>query len=349
MTLSNHGEIGGSMRALKLITCLALASGAAACASVVSGTSQTLTLDTVPAGADCSLTRKGLFVGRVNPTPGTVTVQRTRDEITVSCAHDGYETGTFVNKSGLEAATFGNIIFGGLVGVAIDSASGANNKYDATMRITLAPGAPGQDTVGVPSASAPIGARAPEHPMERAEFRCPTAGTTVRTSTGQQYKFTQANGMRCGYVDENGNLHERYALFADASGKMARSEMEGLWPLRVGSKVEFDISEAATGQNPYTGKSAPRTYHERLEIVQQQSVTVAAGKFDAFVVEWREKQFGAGRGEALITLWYAPQPGYFVKSSVQIIDGNSPDDPYFETQYSGMNYEATTVAVPGEG
>jgi hypothetical protein len=34
-----------------------------------------LSLDTVPPGADCALTRNGMFVGRVNPTPGTVTVR----------------------------------------------------------------------------------------------------------------------------------------------------------------------------------------------------------------------------------------------------------------------------------
>jgi hypothetical protein len=93
----------------KAIFVLVLAFNAAGCASVVSGTSQTLTLDTVPAGADCTLTRKGLSIGRVNPTPGAVVVQRTRDDITVSCTRDGYQTGTFVNKSGLEGATFGNI------------------------------------------------------------------------------------------------------------------------------------------------------------------------------------------------------------------------------------------------
>lgn len=143
------------MRVLRAIAVLALAAGAAGCASVTSGTSQTLTLDTVPSGADCSLTRKGLVIGRVNPTPGAVLVQRTRDDITVRCTLAGYQTGKFVNKSGLEAATFGNIIFGGLVGVAIDSASGANNKYDATMRITLVPGEPGQEEI-IETAPAPL-------------------------------------------------------------------------------------------------------------------------------------------------------------------------------------------------
>jgi hypothetical protein len=133
------------MRIMKAIAALAFASGAAACASVTSGTSQTLRLDTVPPGADCALTRNGMFVGRVNPTPGTVTVHRASDDITVACTLDGYQTGTFVNKAGLEGATFGNILAGGLVGILIDESSGANRKYDAAMRITLAPNVAGQE------------------------------------------------------------------------------------------------------------------------------------------------------------------------------------------------------------
>lgn len=151
------------MRISRAVAATLLACGTCGCASVVSGTSQTLTLDTVPAGADCSLMRKGLVIGRVNPTPGAVLVQRTRDDITVTCTRDGYQTGTFVNKSGLEAVTFGNIILGGLIGVAIDSASGANNKYDATMRITLIPGEPGtEQSVAQPAPASP---QPPEPPV----------------------------------------------------------------------------------------------------------------------------------------------------------------------------------------
>src|SRR5262249_4870363 len=90
-------NVGGHMHILKVIAAIVLASSLAACASVTSGTSQTLRLDTVPPGADCALTRNGMFLGRVNPTPGTVKVQRARDDITVSCVREGYQTGTFVN------------------------------------------------------------------------------------------------------------------------------------------------------------------------------------------------------------------------------------------------------------
>lgn len=156
------------MRISKAVAATLLACGTCGCASVVSGTSQTLTLDTAPPGAECSLTRKGLVIGRVNPTPGSILVQRTRDDITVTCTREGYQTGTFVNKSGLEATTFGNIILGGLIGVAIDSASGANNKYDATMRITLVPGEPGTgQPVALPTPASP---QAPETPETPARF-----------------------------------------------------------------------------------------------------------------------------------------------------------------------------------
>jgi len=341
------------MRILKALAAIALASNLAACASVTSGTSQTLRLDTVPAGADCALTRMGMFVGRVNPTPGTVTVHREKDDITVTCTRDGYQTGTFINKAGFEGATLGNVILGGLVGIAIDAASGANNKYDADMRITLAANAPGQgqEQVAATAAavSAPVAPRPPERPIDPAEFRCPSAGTVVRTSAGQQYTFTQANGIRCGYTDENGAARERYALFADGLAKSARSDLDALWPLRIGKRIEFDVIDVSAGQDPYgDSRALAKNYRESFEIVQQQSVTVPAGTFDTFVVEWREKQMSVGGGEALITLWYAPRTGYFVKSSVQIIRENALD-PFFSAKYGGMNFEATTVAVPGEG
>jgi hypothetical protein len=41
--------------------------------------------------------------------------------------------------SGAAGATFGNIVAGGGIGWAIDSASGADNKYDAPVNVTLVP------------------------------------------------------------------------------------------------------------------------------------------------------------------------------------------------------------------
>lgn len=122
------------MKKLLLISaCL----GLSACSSIVSGTTQTLTINTTPENADCKLEREGTVIGRVSPTPGSVLVQKTKHDIFVECSKKGYQTAKFTNKSGLQNATFGNIILGGGIGWAIDSAAGADNHYDDVMNITL--------------------------------------------------------------------------------------------------------------------------------------------------------------------------------------------------------------------
>lgn len=110
-----------------------------ACSSIIEGTSQTITINTNPAGADCALHREGIVIGRVNPTPGSVVVEKTKHDITVICIKEGYQEATYLNNSDVAGATLGNIILGGGIGWAIDSASGADNKYESPVNITLAP------------------------------------------------------------------------------------------------------------------------------------------------------------------------------------------------------------------
>ena len=57
----------------------------------------------------------------------------------IECVKDVYEPATNEKHSGMGGASFGNIVAGGLIGVAIDSASGADNKYDGTVNISLVP------------------------------------------------------------------------------------------------------------------------------------------------------------------------------------------------------------------
>ena len=44
-----------------------------------------------------------------------------------------------VLRSEFAAMTFGNILFGGIIGVAVDAASGALNEYPPMITLTLAP------------------------------------------------------------------------------------------------------------------------------------------------------------------------------------------------------------------
>ncbi len=108
-----------------------------ACSSIVEGTSQEIVVNTTPEGANCAFEREGQVIGRVNPTPGALTVKKTKHDMTITCTKPGYETASFFNKSDVAGATVGNIILGGGIGWAIDSASGADNKYTTPVNITL--------------------------------------------------------------------------------------------------------------------------------------------------------------------------------------------------------------------
>lgn len=126
-------------RSASLAAALVLFGSLGACSSIVEGTSQEIVVNTNPGGADCALIREGIVIGRVNPTPGAVTIKKTKHDITIKCDKDGFEQATYFNKSGAAGATFGNIILGGGIGWAIDSASGADNKYDSPVNITMVP------------------------------------------------------------------------------------------------------------------------------------------------------------------------------------------------------------------
>ncbi len=109
------------------------------CSSIIEGTTQEVFINTNPAGAACDFLRKGQRIGRVDPTPGAATIKKTKHDIVIECMLTGYQKATYHNKSGVAEAAFGNIVLGGGVGWAIDSAAGADNKYTSPVNITLLP------------------------------------------------------------------------------------------------------------------------------------------------------------------------------------------------------------------
>ena len=108
------------------------------CSSIVSGTSEQLTINSNPPQAVCVLEREGLPIGQVT-TPGGLNVTRTKHNIQIKCTKDGYEPATAFLKSDVNGATFGNILIGGGIGWAIDSAAGADNNYQEITTVTLVP------------------------------------------------------------------------------------------------------------------------------------------------------------------------------------------------------------------
>lgn len=110
-----------------------------ACSTLVEGSDQSVTVMTDPSGASCRLESKNGIVGVVNPTPGSVVLSKSKENVSVLCEKEGYQPSAGTLASSFEGMTFGNVIFGGIIGVGIDAASGAMNKYPASVTVQLAP------------------------------------------------------------------------------------------------------------------------------------------------------------------------------------------------------------------
>lgn len=109
------------------------------CATIVEGSDQSVSIITYPPEARCELLRSGEVLALVNPTPGTVSLEKSSDDITVHCMKDDYFDSVETLTSSLQDMTFGNIIFGGIVGVAVDASSGAMHEYDESISVILIP------------------------------------------------------------------------------------------------------------------------------------------------------------------------------------------------------------------
>lgn len=129
---------------MKVVAAVVACVSLGACSSIIEGRSQQILVNTNPAGADCGLYRQNIRIATVQNAPSSALVEKTKHDIWIVCVKQGYQMATHYNHSGAAGATFGNIILGGGIGWAIDSASGADNKYESPVNITLVPNIPGQ-------------------------------------------------------------------------------------------------------------------------------------------------------------------------------------------------------------
>lgn len=110
-----------------------------ACATVVEGTSQTVMVSTTPAGAACSVEREGVQIGALRATPEAIRVERSKNSFSVHCSRPGYQDAAATGIPHFNGMTFGNVLVGGLVGMAVDLATGANFTYPSDLRLDLQP------------------------------------------------------------------------------------------------------------------------------------------------------------------------------------------------------------------
>lgn len=110
------------------------------CASIVNGTNQVVSVEArnngeMLSGATCKLVNgKGVFYVT---TPGTVTVHRAYDDLLVKCEKENAPPGLATVKSSTKGMAFGNILFGGVIGAAVDTGSGAAYDYPSLITVLM--------------------------------------------------------------------------------------------------------------------------------------------------------------------------------------------------------------------
>ena len=124
----------------------------AACATITKGTTQVVAVNTPGViGATCTLTSSAVGT-RVVVTPGTILLDKGQEAVAVRCTKECYNDGAGIISSNMEAMTAGNIIFGGVIGIGVDAASGAMNKYSPDIQVIMTP-IPGCRPAGEPAPS----------------------------------------------------------------------------------------------------------------------------------------------------------------------------------------------------
>lgn len=131
------------MKLSALAAVAVLGTALSGCATVFEGTSQEISVVTNPPGASCTIDRQGMAVGSIASTPATVNIRKSKYDITISCSKPGYQSAQFLNHSGVTATIAANVaadllLTGGLSSI-VDSADGADNKYDSAVNLTLIP------------------------------------------------------------------------------------------------------------------------------------------------------------------------------------------------------------------
>ena len=129
---------GSKVFVSRFITLAAYAFFLASCATITKGTTQIVAIDTPGTpGATCTIqTQSG---PQVVTTPGSVTLAKTSNALPIQCTKECYIMGSSIIPSGTEAMAAGNVILGGVIGLGVDAASGAMNKYPDIVTVAMTP------------------------------------------------------------------------------------------------------------------------------------------------------------------------------------------------------------------
>lgn len=127
------------------------------CASIMKGSSQSINVATPPTtGALCNLSSKEGSWSLTSP--GSVMVEKSNEDIQVRCTKAGWQDAVAAIPSSFQGWTVGNIIFGGIIGLGVDAATGAINEYPNAFQVPM------MQVSGPPAAQPPppLGAAVPQ-------------------------------------------------------------------------------------------------------------------------------------------------------------------------------------------
>jgi hypothetical protein len=119
------------MKTGSILACAMGALVSSGCATIVARSSQEITIASVPPGAAVKIDNKSGAAVHSGNTPMTVTLKKGRgyfkaERYTIHIAKDGYQARDITVQGEVNGWYFGNIIFGGLIGLlAVDPATGA--------------------------------------------------------------------------------------------------------------------------------------------------------------------------------------------------------------------------------
>jgi hypothetical protein len=108
------------------------------CATITKGTTQTIAVDTPGvAGATCTIqTQSG---PRGLTTPGNVVLDKGSSPLPIQCTKECYTIGSSIIPSNTETMAAGNVLLGGIIGLGVDAATGAMNKYPDIVTVAMMP------------------------------------------------------------------------------------------------------------------------------------------------------------------------------------------------------------------
>ncbi len=157
-----------------------------ACATITRGTSQKFDIDTTPTAANVELS-----TGQTCVSPCKLKLKRKHGFI-VTAKKEGYEPAKAVIDSrvrgGGVAGGVGNVVAGGLIGIAVDASSGAMNDLTPNpLHLTLNPVAVAAETGAAPAATADAAVAAPatEAAQEAPVTEAPAAAEAATPTDGE--------------------------------------------------------------------------------------------------------------------------------------------------------------------